>query len=88
MNDNLKNIESFPILDDILIKFTLQEQFLFLFFLAMLSGLRDLRSPTRNCTWATAVKAWKPNHQATREHPQEQFFNSHFTDKSTESERI
>ena len=32
------------------------------FFLATLRGLRDLSSPARDWTQATAVQAWNPNH--------------------------
>ena len=42
-------------------------------FLAMQHGLRDLASPTRDWTWAMAVKAQNPNHYATRELPGSMF---------------
>ena len=41
----------------------------FIYLLAVLGGLQDLSSPTRDCTQATAVKALSPNHWNTREVP-------------------
>ena len=43
--------------------------FPFLSFLAMLQGLWDLSSLTRDRTWALAVKAQSPNHWTARELP-------------------
>ena len=39
----------------------------YFFFFAMLRGLWDLSLPTRDWTWATAVKALSPNHLTPRE---------------------
>ena len=48
--------------------------FQLLFFpLAMLSGLQDPSSLTRDQTWAPVVEAWSPNHRTTREFPLLQF---------------
>ena len=44
----------------------------------MLCGLRDLSSLTKDRTQAMAVKAYNPNHWATREFPQTSFLNSKF----------
>ena len=44
------------------------------FFLVVLYGLQDLSSPTRDWTQAMAMRAWNPNHYATRELPQEYNF--------------
>ena len=44
------------------------------FFLAALRGLRDLSSPTRDWTWAPAVKAPSPNHWTARDFPPCLFF--------------
>ena len=41
----------------------------FFFFLALLCCLPDLSSPTRDWTWAPAVKAPSPNHWTARELP-------------------
>ena len=38
-------------------------------FMAMLCGLQDLSSLTRDWTWALAVKTISPNHWTTREFP-------------------
>ena len=43
--------------------------FPFLSFLAMLRDLWDLSFPTRDQTWALAVKAQSPNHWTARELP-------------------
>ena len=43
--------------------------FTFLSFLAMLRDLWDLSFPTRDRTWALAVKAQSPNHWTARELP-------------------
>ena len=42
--------------------------FKLVYFLATPQGLWDLSSPTRDWTWATAVKAKHSNHSAIREH--------------------
>ena len=39
----------------------------FFSFLAMLQGLQDLSSPTRNQTQAPSVRAWSPNYWAIRD---------------------
>ena len=39
------------------------------FFFAVLRGLQDLSSLTRNGTWAPAVIVPSPNHQTAREFP-------------------
>ena len=39
------------------------------FFLAMLSGMQNLSSPTRDQTHAPAVEVWNPNHKTTKEFP-------------------
>ena len=44
--------------------------FYFILFLAALHGLQDLSSPTRDWTWALAVKVPSPNHWTAREFPQ------------------
>ena len=41
----------------------------FCFVLAMPNSLQDLSSPTRDWTWALAVKTLSPNHGAAREFP-------------------
>ena len=48
----------------------------FIYLLAVLGGLQDLSSPTRDCTQATAVKALSPNHWTTREVPKSSFQKS------------
>ena len=47
----------------------------FFFFLAMLHGMWDLSSPTRDQTLALpAVQAWSPNHWTAREFPDPFYF--------------
>lgn len=45
----------------------------FIFFLALLLGSWDLRSPTRDWTWGLAVGALGPNHWTTRQVPRSLF---------------
>ena len=40
-----------------------------IYLFAVLCGLRDLSSATRDPTWATAVKPPSPNHWTAREFP-------------------
>ena len=47
----------------------------FFFFLSTLWGCWDLISPTRDWTWATAVKVANPNHGTIRELPLPPFFH-------------
>ena len=53
---------------------------LFTYLLAMLRGLQDLSSPTRDWTWATAGKAPGPNHWTARELPVSLFFKPNFSE--------
>ena len=42
---------------------------IFFFFGAVPRGFQDLSSPTRDRTWAPALKVWSPNHWTAREFP-------------------
>ena len=55
--------------------FSLNEPLYSFIHLAMLLGLWDPISLTRNGTQTTSVKAQNPNHQATMEHPHLHYFD-------------
>ena len=52
-------------------------EFFCFIFSAMPCGLWDLSSPTRDWTWAPAVKAWSPNHWTARDYLSGIFMSFH-----------